>query len=274
LVVGPESNFRVRGVFTRKTLAPGAEEFLPPGDSGIWLPPQRTFSSLEPGRPFTAERAMQASVALERDFDGTTVALRAFHQRISDQLLTMFGTDLPNQPSATVGHYLVGTAGDGKATGGAVRVETTFAKRVRGAIEYSLANPRLRPVDDFSYVVLMRTATMRSEPERIHDVTASVEANVPETATRVVVLYKVGNGYSQAARTINDSTTTLRGVDSRFDIQVRQSLPFMDFRTARWQMLVAVRNFFREQNSDQSIYDELLVVKPPKRIVGGLTMMF
>jgi hypothetical protein len=55
---------------------------------------------------------------------------------------------------------------------------------------------------------------------------------------------------------------------------VRQSLPFMDFSSAKWEMLVAVRNFFRETATDQSIYDELLVVRPPKRIVGGLTLKF
>ena len=43
----------------------------------------------------------------------------------------------------------------------------------------------------------------------------------------------------------------------------------MDFSSAKWEMLVAVRNFFRETTADQSIYDELLVVRPPKRIVGG-----
>jgi hypothetical protein len=39
-------------------------------------------------------------------------------------------------------------------------------------------------------------------------------------------------------------------------------------------MLVAVRNFFRDTVPDQSVYDELLVVHPPKRIVGGLTLKF
>ena len=48
----------------------------------------------------------------------------------------------------------------------------------------------------------------------------------------------------------------------------------MDFSSAKWEMLVAVRNFFRETAGDQSIYDELLVVRPPKRIVGGLTLKF
>ena len=63
-------------------------------------------------------------------------------------------------------------------------------------------------------------------------------------------------------------------IDSRFDVQVRQSLPFMDFSTAKWEMLIGVRNFFRETATDQSVYDELLVVHPPKRIVGGLTLKF
>ena len=39
-------------------------------------------------------------------------------------------------------------------------------------------------------------------------------------------------------------------------------------------MLVAVRNFFRDTSDDQSVYDELLVVRPPKRIVGGVTVHF
>ena len=39
-------------------------------------------------------------------------------------------------------------------------------------------------------------------------------------------------------------------------------------------MLLTVRNLFREDLLDASIYDELLVVKPPKRIVGGLTVRF
>jgi hypothetical protein len=39
-------------------------------------------------------------------------------------------------------------------------------------------------------------------------------------------------------------------------------------------MLVAVRNAFSDGFSDSSIYDELLVVRAPKRIVGGLSVRF
>jgi hypothetical protein len=39
-------------------------------------------------------------------------------------------------------------------------------------------------------------------------------------------------------------------------------------------MLVAVRNLFREEALEASVYDELLVMRPPKRIVGGVTVRF
>ena len=64
------------------------------------------------------------------------------------------------------------------------------------------------------------------------------------------------------------------GLDDPEGVQVRQSLPFLDFSAARWEMLVAVRNFFRDGADDQSIYDELLTISPPKRIVGGVTVHF
>jgi hypothetical protein len=48
----------------------------------------------------------------------------------------------------------------------------------------------------------------------------------------------------------------------------------MDFSSAKWEMLVGVRDFFRDATADGSIYDELLVVRPPKRVVGGLTLRF
>jgi len=35
-----------------------------------------------------------------------------------------------------------------------------------------------------------------------------------------------------------------------------------------------VRNLFREDLLDGSVYDELFVVKPPTRVVGGLTVRF
>jgi hypothetical protein len=273
VTIAPASNLRVIGSVSSRALAPGAEEFLPPSENGIWLPPQRTFSSLDPSRPLTAEHTLSTQLGVKRTVGHTTLGMRAFHQRIDDQLVTLFGADIPNQPSVKVGHYFVGSAGDAKATGGAASIETEIGGRIRGSVEYSLASARLRLLDDLRYMVFMGPTTGRPFGEYIHDVSATVRATVPETSTNVLIVYRIGNSFAHGTQEVG-LTSAHRAFDSRFDVQVRQSLPFMDFRTARWEMLVAVRNFFRETAFDQSIYDELLVVRPPKRVVGGLTMMF
>jgi hypothetical protein len=64
------------------------------------------------------------------------------------------------------------------------------------------------------------------------------------------------------------------GANTRFDVQVNQSLPFLNFSSAQWEMLVAVSNLFKEDWADTSVYDELFVVRPPKRVLGGVTVRF
>jgi hypothetical protein len=120
-------------------------------------------------------------------------------------------------------------------------------------------------------LILWAPSAAKRASERIHDFTVSVETAVPETATRILVLYRVGNGFAGPAR---DLVADRSMVDSRFDVQVHQSLPFMNFSSARWEMLVAVRNFFREDGREQSVYDERLVIHPPKRVVGGVSLRF
>jgi hypothetical protein len=270
LTLTPTANTRVSATVSRRALAPGAEEFLPPPDTGMWLPPQRTFSSVDPRAPFQAERALTGSVGVEHDFGTATVGVRAFRQRVNDQLVTVFGGDLPGQPSASVGHYLVGNTGDVDASGMAAEFSAVIASRVHGSVEYSVARGRILQAGD-DYLMLLAPVTARQGTDTIQDVTARVDTEVPETSTRVMVLYRLSNGFAQPGSRVGAGRPAL---DGRFDVQVRQSLPFMNFSNARWEMLLAVRNFFRDAACDQSIYDELFVVRPPKRVVGGVTLHF
>jgi hypothetical protein len=122
-------------------------------------------------------------------------------------------------------------------------------------------------------VLLLTRAIPRAGREQIHDVSTTIEADVPETSTRVLVAYRASNGFAE--RLAGDTGDGIAApVHTRFDVQVRQALPFMSFSSAKWEMLVAVRNFFREAEADQSVYGELFVVRPPKRIVGGVSLHF
>jgi len=271
LTVEPANHFRVSTLLSSRAVAPGAEEFMPRMDAGVWLPPQRTFSSVMTGRPLQAERTNHMEVEVERDVASATVSLRAYRQRVADQLVTLFGMDLPGAPAA-LGHYFVGNTGQVNASGVSAGVRAAFAHRVHGSVEYSVTQAQSTTSSESTYLLLVAPTVLRPERERIHDVSTSLETEVPETSTRVVVLYRITSATPRA--TASGSSVTPMPIDSRFDVQVRQSLPFMDFSSAKWEMLVAVRNFFRDAAPDQSLYDELLVVRPPKRIVGGLTLKF
>lgn len=269
LSFGRPDGTRVSLALSSRADAPGAMEFLPPGEHGLWLPPQRTFSSMDRGGSLRAERTTQVDAGIERAFGATTVAVRGFRQYVDDQMVTVFGLDAPDFPGSRNGHYVVGTVGDVDAAGASIAVRSAVGSRVRGSVAYSLASARMVPAASLDYVVLGGLPGVRGQADRVHDVSTSIEADVPETATRVLVFYRIGNGYAFDREDADPS-----GLDSRFDVQVRQSLPFLNFTNARWEMLVAIRNFFRDPESDQSVYDELLTVRAPKRLVGGVSLHF
>jgi hypothetical protein len=84
----------------------------------------------------------------------------------------------------------------------------------------------------------------------------------------VYAAYRLSTGFASPAAEADDAE-----LDARFDVQVSQRLPFLAFTNAQWEVLFAVRNLFREFDAG-AFYDELLVVRPPKRIVGGLLVRF
>jgi hypothetical protein len=272
VALAPAEHLRIGVLASVDSRAPGAEEFLPPADMGIWLPPQRTFSSLDPNRELRAETTRHAAIDVQRDIASATVGFRIFHQHVNDQLATVFGAEIPEEPVAKLGHYLVANAGNADATGCTASFSAAISAWLRGSVEYSVASASLVPAGDVRYLLLAAPSALRGRRERIHDVSTTLETRVPETATRVIVLYRLSNGFARPST--RDGAPGATGVDGRFDVQVRQSLPFMNFSSARWEMLLAVRNFFHDAADDRSLYDELLVVRPPKRIVGGLTMRF
>lgn len=266
LTLSPVEHLRLNVLASSRALAPGAEEFLPPLGTGLWLPPQRTFSSIVDGKPLKPERTDHFAVEAERDFGATTLSVRTFRQHVDDQLVTIFGME-PSASRPQLGHYLVGNAGDVDSTGWSAGFRTALMSRVHGSVEYSVTNALWSGTRDGAYLLVLAPAVVRPARDRVHDLSTAVETNVPETSTRIMVVCNLSN---VAPSTGSDRTA----FDSRFDVQVHQSLPFMDFSTARWEMLLAVRNSFHESAADSSVYDELLVVRPPKRVVGGLTLRF
>jgi hypothetical protein len=151
-------------------------------------------------------------------------------------------------------------------------VTHAFIESVRGSVEYSVASARWvdrPPAADAAMFARWVPAAMRRPRERVQNLTTSVEAEMPFTLTRLAVLCKLNDSF-----VVGDGRQAGPGLGARFDVQVTQGLAFMKVRESQWEMLVAVRSLFREALTDGSTFDELLVVRPPKRLVGGITVKF
>jgi hypothetical protein len=266
----PHGSLRLRGLVSRREMAPGAEEFLVPS-TGMWAPPGRTFSPASIRAGFRPEQIDHYEVAAEQPFaEDVVLGVRVFRQQINDQLVTLFGLSIPGASPPGIGHYFVGNTGDVDARGWGVSVSRTVVNGIHASVDYTQTDTEwLRPSAASAGVALVMPSVVRRQFEQLHDLTTSIDSELPRLDTHVFVVYKLNSGFTSP----NAATFRAR-FGSRFDVEVSQALPFLDFASAQWQMIIAVRNLFQEDLLESSVYDELQVVRPPKHVLGGVTVRF
>ena len=267
-VTVPLDGFRLKALASRNVLVPGAEEFAP-SVTGVWLPPERTFSSLSYDGRFTPESVRHMQIGIERDLAaGVTVALRGFDQRIDNQLIEIFDA-VPGRHEAPLGHYYVATGGDIDARGWGAAMIHEVPGYVRGSIEYTVTTAYWDPTSDITMARAVRAMPATSS-EKVYDLQTAVEATIPQTATRVSARYRMNTAFWSGS----PDAYMRASANTRFHVRVNQSLPFLRFSNADWEALVDIRNMFREADVDSSIFDEAFAIRAPKRIVGGLLVRF
>ena len=266
-VTVPLDGFRMKALASQRVLVPGAEEFAP-AVTGVRLPPERTFSSLAHDGRFTAEQTRHLQLSIERDLaPGVMVSLRGFDQQTTDQLIEIFDA-IPGRVEAPLGHYYVTTAGNIDARGWGVGLSQEIPGYLRSSIEYTVSAAYWAQVGDGSIVRAVRVLPLGAE--KVHDLHTSIEATIPQSATRVFATYRVNTAFWSVEPDAHLRSTA----KARFNVRVNQALPFLRFSNADWEALVDVRNTFREAAAEASIYDEALAIRAPKRIVGGLLVKF
>ncbi len=260
---------RLRGSASQVRRAPGAEEFSVDEAFGLSVTPVRTFSSLTADGSFRPEDIRTFEAGADQSIAGLfTIGGRVFTQRVDDQMVAVFGVDRPGGALSRTGHYFVGGAGDYAANGAGVSLRRDIGAYVTGTVEYTnTAVTWTAPGTDRFAVGSIAAAALRAVRDRVNDFRTSVNAEIPQTATRIIVVYRL-----LQASAADDAAAPMSA--TRFDVQVHQRLPFLRFTNAQWAALVAVQNQARDSQFDQSVYDELLAVQAPTRLMGGLTVRF
>lgn len=254
-------------------IAPGVDAFLPPPSSGPWLPPDRTFAPLVPGAAFTPERVQRADIGIEREFGAIgrarTIAAHWFYEHTRDQLATMFGLDA----SRGVGHYYVATAGDVTLQGWGVRASGWFTSRINASVDYSMSRASWNYGSQARAIAAVLPSALRPAHELLHDLTSTLRARIPESQTDIIVAYRLNSAFTRS-----DALGLAPMFDGRFDVQVRQALPFQPIQGGKIEVLVAMSNMFRDPANagafGASSYDELLTVRAPRRVLGGVQVRF
>lgn len=264
----PALGLRVSGLASRRYRAPGADEFQD-GARGIWLPAGRSFSPLVGALGFLAERLDRFDVRAEQPLgSGVSATGVVFRQYVDNQNATVFGSS--REPRGrTTGHYFVTPTGDVDVRGWSVGLERHTDTGLRTAVAYTDASARWTSASApiVAMLATLSPALVHRPDERVRDVTASAEGRVPLVDTRFAVLYRVD--------VLDVRPDTAGGVTpARFDVQLSQALPFLNFNGSRWQAVVSLRNLVYTDLSDTSLYDEVSVVRPPKLVAGGVTVRF
>ena len=199
---------RVTALLAQRMVAPGAEEFLSPRHRRAVAAARAHVLAARRPRPARRARALPRR-ALEHEFsDAYVVGVRRFFQGVDDQLVTLFGVPMPR--GSAIGRALLRRRARGvDAQGWAFRLSPPTSKRVRGSIDYSrdaaAAGPRAATS---ASLVSGPRAGPAGASKSIHDITTSFQTDIPETATRVFVLYKINSGYMRG-----DSDSPSAGLD-------------------------------------------------------------
>jgi hypothetical protein len=175
---------------------------------------------------------------------------------VRDQLVQRF------EPAGGVVH--VGNGGRVSARGMGLSVARRFGDIVHGQVSYTFGHG-WRP----GAAVVEGLAWRDSD---FHDLSARLETVIEETDTRVIALWRVNR--LTADPTYRVDVTPVNNTNTRFDVQLSQGLPFLGSLTrADWDVLVAVKNVYYG-DAEGGVLDEIAVVNPPKRVLGGISVRF
>jgi TonB dependent receptor len=248
----------IRGSRSSRTLSPGGDLLtLSTRDSS----PLISYASITEG--LRASQTTSYELAVDRRVGTTTLGARAFYEDTADPVANVFDSS----GTRTLRMFNVGPLA---ARGVGVTLGHRFGEAVRGSVSYTYGHARRGEFPMAEGVVHELPAGAAFGQAGFHDLEASVETFIDLTDTRLQAFCRFNSMSPESDGPGGASAFS----NTRFDIQLTQGLPFLQPLTrADWEVLVAFRNLFYERG-EAGLVDEIVVLHPPKRVVGGIAVRF
>jgi hypothetical protein len=247
----------IRGSMTSRALAPGGDLLTL---SSLDSAPHIAHATINDA--LTVSRTSHYDLSVDRTIGGTSFGARAFYEETANQLVNVFGTDSASQ-SLWMSNF-----GDLSTRGIGVTVAHQLGD-VTGSVTYTYGHSaRLGPGALAASRPLPLAAGFRRAD--FHDIEAHLETSIDRTATKLEAFCRINTLSPEA----EEAFGAMPFSSTRFDLQLTQGLPFLHPVTrAEWELLLAFRNLFYERGEGGAL-DELVVLHPPKRVMGGIAVRF
>ena len=243
----------LRATVSAGTVAPGGDILT---INSMASAPAMTFAVLDDG--LRAERLLRYELAVDQQLGGTSVGAFTFYEDVRDRLMNAF------EGAAEARSLRIFNGGGASARGLGVTVGRCFGDAIRGSMSYTWGRSR-RDGETHGDVI-----AVAGPDGGFHDFAARVETVIEGTDTRLIAFYRL----NRMSGDEEESAVAASPTSTRFDVQLSQGLPFLGAVTrADWDFLFAVRNLFYE-TAEGAILDEIAVVNPPKRVLGGISVRF
>jgi hypothetical protein len=207
-----------------------------------------------------AQRLHRYGFEVSAPLGRTTVVAHLHQEDVRNQLLASF------VPTSDGGHLVETRDGGGVFTRGVgFTVTRRLGRTLAGTVTYTWGRS-WRP-DPGS-----PGDSGRSLRGNFHDVVARVETIFDWSGTRLAAYCRLNTLDPAVVRGLPIEPSD--GFAPRFDIQLAQRLPLLASLTrADWEFLLSFRNLFYEEGEAGTL-DELAVVNPQKRVLGGVSVRF
>ncbi|HVR69347.1 MAG TPA: TonB-dependent receptor [Vicinamibacteria bacterium] len=253
----PDQDSRVIASFASTTVVPGGDLLAL---STLSAAPALAFARL--GENLQPERGTRVELGVHETVGRSWFSAHTFYEAVRDQLANSFeGGRSPHS-------LRIFNAGRVSARGLGVTLGRRFADGLSGSVSYTYGHSwRATPLRSTEARPVPRSLAFRDAG--FHDVEARLEAAIDDSDTRLVAFYRF-NSLLPGAESGDLSPLT----STRFDVQLSQGLPFLGTLTrADWDFLLAVRNLYYEPGEGATL-DELAVLNPPRRLLGGISVRF
>ena len=247
----------VRASAVSRTLAPGGDLLtLSTRDSSPYIAYASFGDGLHPSKTTRFE------LAVDRTAGSTTLGGRAFYEGTANQVANVFDA-YPSPRSLRM--FNVSPLA---ARGVGLTLGRHFGEAVSGSVTYTYGFAERREMPGVGGFFMQQPVPASFRTGDFHDLEARLQTFIELTDTRLEAFCRINSFSSDSVGSGGPLANT------RFDIQLTQGLPFLQPLTrAEWELLVEFRNLFYERG-EGGLFDELLVLHPPKRVVGGIAVKF